>query len=131
MKTLNEWMNTLETANADEEQAINESLFPPEIAKKIDQIDALTKKIAGGCRNLAELVKFKKDIIAAKAAYDEVLEALDKDRMASMAVEGVTWQTFRTTVWKIATATVVSRIGTSAIDDLLKATRWLVPALKK
>ena len=131
MKTLNEWMNTLETANVDEEQTLNESLFAPEVSKKLEQINDLTKKIAGSCRNLAELVKFKKDIIAAKAAYDEVLEALDKDRMASMAVEGVTWQTFRTTVWKIATATVVSRIGTSAIDDLLKATRWLVPALKK
>lgn len=131
MKTLNEWMNTLETANTDEEQAINESLFAPEVSKKLDQINDLTKKIAGSCRNLAELVKFKKDIIAAKAAYDEVLQVLDNDRMASMAVEGVTWQTFRTTVWKIATATVVSRIGTSAIDDLLKATRWLVPALKK
>ena len=131
MKTLNEWLNTLETVNVDEEQAINESLFPPEVAKKIEQIDALTKKIAGSCRNLADLVKFKKDIIAAKAAYDEALDALDDDRMASMAVEGVTWQTFRTTIWKIATATVVSRIGTSAIDDLLKATRWLVPALKK
>ncbi len=131
MKTLNEWMNTLETANVDEEQTLNESLFAPEISKKLEQINDLTKKIAGSCRNLAELVKFKKDIIAAKAAYDEALEALDNDRMASMAVEGVTWQTFRTTVWKIATATVVSRIGTSAIDDLLKATRWLVPALKK
>lgn len=131
MKTLNEWMNTLETANTDEEQAINESLFAPEVSKKLDQINDLTKKIAGSCRNLAELVKFKKDIIAAKAAYDEVLQVLDNDRMASMAVEGVTWQTFRMTVWKIATATVVSRIGTSAIDDLLKATRWLVPALKK
>ncbi len=131
MKTLNEWMNTLETANVDEEQTLNESLFAPEISKKLEQINDLTKKIAGSCRNLAELVKFKKDIIAAKAAYDEALEALDKDRMASMAIEGVTWQTFRTTVWKIATATVVSRIGTSAIDDLLKATRWLVPALKK
>ena len=131
MKTLNEWMNTLETANVDEEQTLNESLFAPEVSKKLEQINDLTKKIAGSCRNLAELVKFKKDIIAAKASYDEVLEVLDNDRMASMAVEGVTWQTFRTTVWKIATATVVSRIGTSAIDDLLKATRWLVPALKK
>lgn len=131
MKTLNEWMNTLETANVDEEQTLNESLFAPEVSKKLEQINDLTKKIAGSCRNLAELVKFKKDIIAAKASYDEVLEVLNNDRMASMAVEGVTWQTFRTTVWKIATATVVSRIGTSAIDDLLKATRWLVPALKK
>ena len=131
MKTLNEWMNTLETANVDEEQTLNESLFAPEVSKKLEQINDLTKKIAGSCRNLAELVKFKKDIIAAKAAYDEVLEVLNNDRMASMAVEGVTWQTFRMTVWKIATATVVSRIGTSAIDDLLKATRWLVPALKK
>jgi hypothetical protein len=131
MKTLNEWMNTLETANVDEEQTLNESLFAPEVSKKLEQINDLTKKIAGSCRNLAELVKFKKDIIAAKAVYDEVLEVLNNDRMASMAVEGVTWQTFRMTVWKIATATVVSRIGTSAIDDLLKATRWLVPALKK
>lgn len=130
MKTLNEWMNDDRTS-LDKEQSLNESLFPPEIAKKIEQIDDLTKKIAGSCRNLAELVKFKKEIIAAKAAYDEIIEALDKDRMACGVVEGVTWQTYRTTVWKIATATVVSRIGTSAIDDLLKATRWLVPALKK
>jgi hypothetical protein len=87
MKTLNEWMNTLETANVDEEQTLNESLFAPEVSKKLEQINDLTKKIAGSCRNLAELVKFKKDIIAAKAAYDEVLEVLNNDRMASMAVE--------------------------------------------
>lgn len=129
MKTLSEWINPLLIDN-NASESLNESLFDSEVAKKIEQIEDLTKKISNDSKNLAELVKFKKNILAAKKAYDEVVASLDKDRMAIAAINGTTWYAFRTAVWKIATTDVVAFPAMKPIEDLVKAVKWLVPALE-
>jgi cytoplasmic iron level regulating protein YaaA (DUF328/UPF0246 family) len=129
MKTLNEWLSPAAT-NKDATESLNESLFDSEVTKKIEQIEDLTRKIEDGCKNLSDLAKFKKNIIATKKVYDEVVTSLDKDRMAIAAINGMTWHAFRTIVWKAATASVSAFPAAKPVEDLLKATKWLVPALE-